>query len=1282
MFGSVITSPQGSLSPLQALNLAKVYLENAFKETDANIMLVLCHDTEVSLLQARRGAKRAKDNAVQDMVAATYVDFGKFLYRRGHHGEAQTIFTKAQKLGMKAPEIGELILLSRTIGVPGSVDISLAGLLPPASSPGTAMTTPVDAKPAVSLAPLDAPPAVDPEDLSTISPAGHQLRVSDIDTVPLTDIATVPLNIFVGNVRPQAIVFTPPEADGRLDDTLQLSFCLGMLLDSISPDDILDPVMRNWLQVTKADADEQERLKAMATDVIRAFKRDELKDTNAVTEVVHLSPVLGKDDFQYLLRELYSGIDNSGLLNAHQLEGLAQLIQGANPGYIEADDLVKILQLLSVRLQDTHHQSTTHIYKLTLAVSHVLDAMADAEVKDLDREKLHAPLSLYLERMKGSSDAYLVYQSAYAYQALLCVPDNESLWNATLRRSGKVIQGVSGLVSAMKAVDLNGFIEGLRSIQHGLSGATYVIRNVTNAYDGAKSLAEGGQGFLKCLKEGFSFGRRCAWYPALRGADTLIREGQFAKFRKLVCEAPCRRDQAFQWGVCQRLGDIAINSKLDVDTRQSAVALLGEIYQNDGEWGQHATVKQWILDILMQLSSLSMDEMQFVDTMLQELGKGGDTKKQSLYRACREDGHGSHPLNIVPSSHGSPSLLDQVQERLDVEGNLRQLKKQRLKGRGNVVYIHPHAKANLQASDESRFPLMETVKESLANNQQVFLVLGDSGSGKSTFNRELECQLWQEYKKNGPIPLLINLPAIDKPENDMIAKQLRKAEFTEPQIRELKLYRKFILICDGYDESQQTHNLYISNRLNESGEWNGKMIISCRSESLGVDYRSRFQPGDRNNRSEASLLQEAVITPFSTKQVQEYIDQYVSLHRPLWDSNQYKTALDGIPSLKELVKNPFLMSLSLEVLPRMVDPGQKMSTTQITRVALYDQFIEHWLERGKKRLGEKNLSPQARSAFENLSDEGFIQNGIDFLKKLSVAIYKHQDGQPNVQYSRYKDEQTWKGSFFSREEEKQLLREACPLIRNGNQHQFIHRSLLEYDLKGAFASASLSTRRGSATSDTSFVLGCSLEGKSISTRLKPDLDSPLSWRSFTNDLSVLQFLRERARQEPLFKQQLLSYIEYSKVDKEWRTAAANAATVLVQAGVQFNHADLNGIRIPGADLSYGFFDSAQLQGADLRHVNLRGAFMRQADLSNAKVSGVQFGELPYLLQGDSVVSSRFSPDGRSLAVGLEDGRINLYSTSNWERIWTLGGHEGEVTTISYSPTGDQIASVGEDMTVR
>ena len=669
----------------------------------------------------------------------------------------------------------------------------------------------------------------------------------------------------------------------------------------------------------------------------------------------------------------------------------------------------------------------------------------------------------------------------------------------------------------------------------------------------------------------------------------------------------------------------------------------------------------------------------------------GDPTKQALYQGCRENGHGSYPLKAEHHKSGSPSLLDRVQERPDVERTLRQLRRLRLKERGNNVYTHLQAKAGLQAHDDARFPLMEKVDEFLQNDQHVFLLLGDSGAGKSTFNRELEYYLWLSYKKNGTIPLHIILPAIDKPEHDIIAKQLRKAEFSEPQIRELKLHRKFTLICDGYDESQQTHNLYTSNKLNKPGEWNAKMVISCRSEYLGVDYRDRFQPGDRNNHSGPSLLQEAVITPFSMTQVEDYITQYVAVHRPLWEANEYKKALNLIPSLKELVKNPFLMSLSLDVLPRIVDPGQDLSATRITRTALYDQFIEHWLERGKKRLGEKNLSPQARAAFENLIDEGFTRNGIDYLKRLSAAIYRDQEGQPIVCYSRYKDENTWKGEFFSREEEKQLLREACPLIRNGNQHRFIHRSLLEYgvalaifdpqELKEDKAPPESSfTCRMSNISVVSFDVHGPVESISTMTGKGPDLNSPITWRSFVNEPSVLQFLEERIQQEPLFKQLLLEYIEQSKKDKKWRIAASNAITILVRAGVRLIGADLRGIRVPGADLSYGMFDSAQLQGADLRQADLRGAWLREANLGQAQMTGVQFGELPLLKQDESVDLCVYSPDGKTLTTRLFMGKINVYSTSSWECLWSFQGIN-QMESLVYSPDSSQIASGGRDNAV-
>jgi len=107
----------------------------------------------------------------------------------------------------------------------------------------------------------------------------------------------------------------------------------------------------------------------------------------------------------------------------------------------------------------------------------------------------------------------------------------------------------------------------------------------------------------------------------------------------------------------------------------------------------------------------------------------------------------------------------------------------------------------------------------------------------------------------------------------------------------------------------------------------------------------------------------------------------------------------------------------------------------------------------------------------------------------------------------------------------------------------------------------------------------------------PDLNSPLAWRSFVNEYSLVQFLEERVKQEPVFKQQLLYFIELSKADKKWRTAAANAITILVRAGVEFRSADLQGIRIPGADLRYGVFDSANLQGTDLRPISAMCRFV-------------------------------------------------------------------------------------------
>jgi hypothetical protein len=165
-------------------------------------------------------------------------------------------------------------------------------------------------------------------------------------------------------------------------------------------------------------------------------------------------------------------------------------------------------------------------------------------------------------------------------------------------------------VSAVKGLDLNGFMDGLKDIQQGVSGAAGVFKLAKSTFDGVKSLSDGGKGFVESMKEGLGVKRKLTWYPALRGAESLLRSGQLSQFKRLVCEAPCRLDPAFQWGVCQLLGDVAADPTWDAKTRGSAVMFLGEMYSNRTAWGDKPSVKEWILAILIRLGSSAGNDAQ------------------------------------------------------------------------------------------------------------------------------------------------------------------------------------------------------------------------------------------------------------------------------------------------------------------------------------------------------------------------------------------------------------------------------------------------------------------------------------------------------------------------------------------------------------------------------------------------------------------------------------------------------------------------------------------------
>ncbi|KAF9276145.1 hypothetical protein BGZ88_001904, partial [Linnemannia elongata] len=524
-----------------------------------------------------------------------------------------------------------------------------------------------------------------------------------------------------------------PKLQQRIEMTQQLVYCNTLLFQEplslaiattgkdadsagllVLQEPDLDKTELDWLKTTKKDLIEADRMRWLATRVVEQFVTD-TKDSAKIAEVVALGPVLEKESYRNLLLVFIKEFNDAHILDVDMLQGLIQLVQDASPGYLESDDLVKVLGILRVRLEGTHQQSTEHSYHLTLAASKILDVMAEQKVQDLNRVLEHEPLSAVLSGLKDCSDPYVMYQACYAFQALQYVPDNESALQAVLRHSTGVVDGLVNVTAVFK-LDLASVLEGLSTLQEALGGAISVTGTV---YEGVSSLMKSGRGVLDSLKGGYGSGQKQPWYTAVKAAYAFAQAGQLKDLKHLIVGAPCRRDPLFQWGICQLLGEMAVDPAWAVTARQQSVSLVGLLYQHDRDWGQDESVKAWMLTIITKLCACSDQAVsETARFVLQDL----TVDQRALIK---------HPYPLMarlPLPSASP-LLAKVQNIQDLEYDLHKFRLLRLEEAKPPVYISHMAMTNLQARDDELFPLKEKVQEFLASERQVMLILGDSGAG-------------------------------------------------------------------------------------------------------------------------------------------------------------------------------------------------------------------------------------------------------------------------------------------------------------------------------------------------------------------------------------------------------------------------------------------------------------------------------------------------------------------------------------------------------------------------
>ncbi|KAG9064825.1 hypothetical protein KI688_003085 [Linnemannia hyalina] len=683
-----------------------------------------------------------------------------------------------------------------------------------------------------------------------------------------------------------------------------------------------------------------------------------------------------------------------------------------------------------------------------------------------------------------------------------------------------------------------------------------------------------------------------------------------------------------------------------------------------------------------------------------------------------------------------------------------------------VIYIEPfgydrplgvmrsHNNTSLDAPDPQTKPLMSIAQEFLDSNKNVLLLMGDSGSGKTVFVKQLERKLWGQY--NGPndaIPILVNLPEINNTANDFLGQVLRSKGFQPNHIQFLRRRdRRFTLICDGYDEAQVQGNIYNQNKFNSDGQWKVKLIIACRSDKIGRDSDGRFQPeaNDRYSGQKLDEFQKAATASFTFRQINEYIEEYVAKHLQVavressgrgqeltqhfssevqpssqtsrvWTVPQYKETLNDIPNLMELVKNPYILSFILELLPAIAGPPHDVSRSRVSFDELYKYIFDDWMKVGKLRLHGKTGNSVEQQALSMLMEDGFEPRCMEYLKDLAVNIFERQGGDPVVEYVHLRHRNTptsgWKTRFFGPEPESRLLQESVPLIKSGNFYRFVHPSLLQYlyslavfdpsgsgddDDPGDDDPGTGGWSSGDFDSDNSRGGGRGLisrsntwsllEGGTASRQGRASQHAPavekekvlekgraleeghkLGLTDIAKRSMTVQFLADRVQNHQSFKEQLVETVRESRNNKGIdHTLAANAMTILVRSGMRFNSADLRGINIKGANLTGGEFDSADLQDADLTNVTFDKCWLRQAEFQGAKLGGAQFGEKPLDLQNVPNTAA-YSVDGALYAVAFTNGSITIFDATNWNSIHTRQISKRSVTALAFSPLGGLLA---------
>ena len=322
-----------------------------------------------------------------------------------------------------------------------------------------------------------------------------------------------------------------------------------------------------------------------------------------------------------------------------------------------------------------------------------------------------------------------------------------------------------------------------------------------------------------------------------------------------------------------------------------------------------------------------------------------------------------------------------------------------------------------QVKHQKGMPL-DTIARQFFNSteQQVLLLQGRGGSGKSTFGKKLALDLWEEWERcrkeeiYKPVPLFIHLPTYSSSLDEVVQKHLKEYNIANQQEVDSfnKLVQKypFTLILDSYDELPigVRGNFSIAELLQRldpnPDSRKHKVWINCRTDYLS-DQKPEllFAPPSGENHLDLRWIQPVDI--HNEGQVEQYVSKYIAQKGEEISSNysdqqwlnsaSYMSAFRSIPQLREIITTPFALNVTVTVLPKVIEEKRQNPSLLITRTSLYKEYVRLHFDREWTKISPQEHK-KLTTAF-NIKKTNYSQEFKKAAQK--IAAYMFSKGRVN-----------------------------------------------------------------------------------------------------------------------------------------------------------------------------------------------------------------------------------------------------------------------------------------------